>query len=1426
MGENDPFILFFQEFPGLRRRVIELDLLQNMEEDLVEEIPGVMLRIGLNETTLTKALLRGHYVMAENIIEETTDIDFLNDGALAATPLNIVLTGPGGQYQQPRNLKLARLLLQKGANPNIRIPNHDLESASESPLELLIRYYLKLLEVFTVSSTGQFKQSYISGIETELMDTVGINGELGGLTPSVVVEHTRQLVHLCLECGGDPNLPTTDAARTIFHIALIAKVPDTQLIQKLLDLGANVNHADVHNTTPLMDLILQADQQTIAQEMKRLEDHGQVAQLDNQNCTLQSALFRAAHQGKTQTALHLIKLGAKPGLCARTQQDAAFRHPLINRSVYSGTPALLAPLLANSPCWWKLNDSPLSFKSDCPVAGAAKICKKESPLFQVEKAETIMRDYVAPMVDAGGMLVDSVAQSLFHLIRCLTQHKYIADSSKVDPVSAVCLMFGHSSAGLKQLAVRAILKQVLFQCRQPAEVMDTLKNNCIKHGYTPFLLSVEPSAANIHDNGSIVHEFMLEPDSELELSMRSAPSLRTTQEERDIDRLLEEMNSHLDRSLPFNDRLDALELASSTHRETELEHYDSSSCGTSPVQAIQQAANNSQTASNSQTTRNAQDSTNSQSLSNNQAAINCQASGNSVPATNIQASNCGQDITDSEIPPDCQAPSNSIASNYSQAASYSPVESNSQPTSNSQASFNYQDASCSQSITDCHVSPDHEAPSNSQVTNIDAHNHQIEAEGDAVHNDDKMMSKVEGLDHKDIESEASSPHINAFHQVVQENAKIYKYEEDETVSSVIKSFSDLAGLSYEDTILGKRLLIIQMLHNMDQTKLSSQDLELVNTHPHVNQQLQTLARKLDLIKAGASIPGDQLVTATPANNKICDISNHSSDRHSSPLNSTSDGNSIVIENEDIPCLSASGLEENFSHLEVSNLSSIPGQNSQQTADDGCMLKLSNCLIESTDYLIDYRNALINSITSAIMDTNLSSIDTVETNLSATNNSSNGTNCSNEPRMQLDENWSLGPIKNLEGSTSTTKTSSLAQNETASRSVQAINHSVEIVKSLQVNLTVDQHNQTAKVKEEGATLGDDAALPDYFENISACSPVLSEDNDQHFIPEPQLGDIFSRGPGVLSRLLGGSSEADDSSGPPSLVYGESESDTDSVCTENVAVLKHTCCRSVSGDNNVIDNTSVISYLSPQVVDALTQELGIPVSLRPFFCLEAARLQLAMVLSFNHAINCDRNCEGDDEEEDDDDDDENEDEHFDSDSDSNLGLYLPPRYVENRSAGLRSSSSSSSSTSISNISIGASVRSNFGSVPSTFDVGSVGSSNDSHQVLTGRFNPVISGQPVDIEDGEEGGHDDVAEDISGGVDVRSGVDDDSWESASSSSGWMPDVTASFASRSSGNWLEERRLARSSWLQEDPLRRFLCDSPEPHDWLYSTSSESEDS
>ena len=105
---------------------------------------------------------------------QATDVEFLNDGALSATPLNIVLTGRSSFFHQSRNLKLAYLLLQKGANPNLRIPNHDMETASESPIEMLLRYYLKLTEVFGLPGSGFCRTSYrpSSFEETELMDTV------------------------------------------------------------------------------------------------------------------------------------------------------------------------------------------------------------------------------------------------------------------------------------------------------------------------------------------------------------------------------------------------------------------------------------------------------------------------------------------------------------------------------------------------------------------------------------------------------------------------------------------------------------------------------------------------------------------------------------------------------------------------------------------------------------------------------------------------------------------------------------------------------------------------------------------------------------------------------------------------------------------------------------------------------------------------------------------------------------------------------------------------------------------------------------------------------------------------------------------------------------------------------------------------------
>merc|ERR1719209_1428521 len=135
-------------------------LLGDFDEILVNLPAGFRARIGLNETSLTRALARGDFSEAERLISDATDPEFLNDGALAATPLNMVLTGRSSYYHQSRNLKLAYLLLEKGANPNLRIPNHDMETASESPLELLLVYYLKLVEVFGLPGSGHCRTSY------------------------------------------------------------------------------------------------------------------------------------------------------------------------------------------------------------------------------------------------------------------------------------------------------------------------------------------------------------------------------------------------------------------------------------------------------------------------------------------------------------------------------------------------------------------------------------------------------------------------------------------------------------------------------------------------------------------------------------------------------------------------------------------------------------------------------------------------------------------------------------------------------------------------------------------------------------------------------------------------------------------------------------------------------------------------------------------------------------------------------------------------------------------------------------------------------------------------------------------------------------------------------------------------------------------
>jgi hypothetical protein len=42
----------------------------------------------------------------------------------------------------------------------------------------------------------------------------------------------------------------------------------------MLELGANVNHTDLHNTTPLMDLVSLGDEERALRELTRMERSG------------------------------------------------------------------------------------------------------------------------------------------------------------------------------------------------------------------------------------------------------------------------------------------------------------------------------------------------------------------------------------------------------------------------------------------------------------------------------------------------------------------------------------------------------------------------------------------------------------------------------------------------------------------------------------------------------------------------------------------------------------------------------------------------------------------------------------------------------------------------------------------------------------------------------------------------------------------------------------------------------------------------------------------------------------------------------------------------------------------------------------------------------------------------------------------------
>ena len=445
-----------------------------LENDRVHAPPVILARdvaqVGLNDTPLTRALAMGEFELAERLIMSLNDPEYLNDGEHADTPLNIALDGRSTYIGKPRNLRIARLLVERGADANFRVPDNDLGfGQSESPIERLIAYYLSLLRNFNNNAQTRGTCTCLPvDFSGELLDTIGLNGETD-LTSESLIQQTRFLVDIFFAHGADVNLHTTTSSRSIFHTVLCAEVTDASLIEMMVQKGGLINLTDVHGTTPYMDVIKYTDRALGTYiEMKNLGKH---VSLDVQNCSGDYALFRALFQGQLDTANLILhesesilpkrKTRVQESRQKRPSRQFRFSNFFRRKPPIHNIPAFLAPILCDSPCFTtekSCND--LFISRNTHFSDSAPSRKRLR--FSVQNVNSVIRRFISPLVDKGWFCQNGLEQWTRNHIITHTYYKNLVDNKVFQDDALIPLMFGHFSSGLRQQCLRQLLMNVLF----------------------------------------------------------------------------------------------------------------------------------------------------------------------------------------------------------------------------------------------------------------------------------------------------------------------------------------------------------------------------------------------------------------------------------------------------------------------------------------------------------------------------------------------------------------------------------------------------------------------------------------------------------------------------------------------------------------------------------------------------------------------------------------------------------------------------------------------------------------------------------------------------------------------------------------------------------------------------------------------------
>ena len=432
---------------------------------------------GINSTSLTEAISNEEYALAESIIEATSDVSYLNDGPSEDIPLHMVLSNDQSSHHK-RNFRLARILVQKGADPNLRIPFAEFERMSPSPFEELVVYY----EVLRYFSTGIFHllseemELFVARadvLEDFVKDTIDSDGNMCLPTKpdcEKLVQQLSELIDIFLESAGDPNVITTFRRKTLFHWAVEHDLTLAERFMKTC--RVNINLCDVHGTSPVMDLILCNETHEVLSFYESMEEMAYISDLNCRNCIGETALFRSCFEGAAEIASKLYEDGAAfetsvcvslvPGLYLT---DCVHCANFIPHLLYYLPSPLLAPLLSDSTIrfhYSHVESTEPYFLDKAPHKHLTDkiILSSISPLVDMLHFKCLSSEKDIPSLKP---LFDQLLSLLEH-----TNFNHLRDG-RIQTQDLGSLMFGQLSAGLRQLCVRTIFDHVLMVSSIPAK---------------------------------------------------------------------------------------------------------------------------------------------------------------------------------------------------------------------------------------------------------------------------------------------------------------------------------------------------------------------------------------------------------------------------------------------------------------------------------------------------------------------------------------------------------------------------------------------------------------------------------------------------------------------------------------------------------------------------------------------------------------------------------------------------------------------------------------------------------------------------------------------------------------------------------------------------------------------------------------------